>query len=461
MLRRGAIHESMRSFFFAAALALLSVSGTAWADPGGRLPPSAGARPAAAPLSTAHLPPVARPEPDLSSVGLTRSAVDVSAARTILEGQVTSAAAKMPAGVVSELRRNAQELSGRLDGAQVNVLHYRNETVGLEVLTAGGMKYRMTWPLAGTLRFFRQQGHAAPYRVSVSAIEGDARHTLEAREPGVRELPGTIVLRSVRDPSSKLSGPGPDFTRGVRTIEAADGTHQTLPPAFVKRATGEVERVEDLNPPRALTQPEKARALEMMINGAHDMSRTASAGTTPTLVKATDAKVLSTKADENIAAAAKFVLENYEKLPINMRTAVKLHDMITAGIEERYNQPEKLKRLETFFRWTDSDAGRELAESDPVAFAERLHYYVVSLDTLDGGNGRTGRLLVDLVLLQHGLSPARYGSRDDYYAKASPEWGATVRQSSKLAETDERVRYFRECVAGGEAFVKEPVATLH
>lgn len=97
-----------------------------------------------------------------------------------------------------------------------------------------------------------------------------------------------------------------------------------------------------------------------------------------------------------------------------------IHSLILKGINDawagRYRQvpvrisgsevvlPNYVKvpsLMENFMRWLQSIQGEH-----PVKIAADAHYKLVSIHPWVDGNGRTSRLLMDLILIQHGYPPA-------------------------------------------------------
>ncbi|MEK7185786.1 MAG: Fic family protein, partial [Patescibacteria group bacterium] len=102
------------------------------------------------------------------------------------------------------------------------------------------------------------------------------------------------------------------------------------------------------------------------------------------------------------------------------RDILNIHAFILKGIDEkwagRYRQvsvrisgssvvlPNYVKvpsLMKDFMRWLSSIAGEH-----PVKIAADAHYKLVSIHPWIDGNGRTSRLLMDLILIQHGYPPA-------------------------------------------------------
>jgi len=130
----------------------------------------------------------------------------------------------------------------------------------------------------------------------------------------------------------------------------------------------------------------------------------------------------------NHAAALRKVLE-IARSPVSTLTEhilLDLHAMILRGLDDvnagRYRSipvrisgsrvvlpnPAKVAGLMSdFFNDLMSMAGRH-----PVAIAAEAHYRLVTIHPFIDGNGRTARLLMNLILLQNGFPPALIRTRD-------------------------------------------------
>ena len=130
----------------------------------------------------------------------------------------------------------------------------------------------------------------------------------------------------------------------------------------------------------------------------------------------------------NHAAALRKVLE-ITRSPVSTLTEhilLDLHAMILRGLDDvnagRYRSipvrisgsrvvlpnPAKVAGLMSdFFNDLMSMAGRH-----PVAIAAEAHYRLVTIHPFIDGNGRTARLLMNLILLQNGFPPALIRTRD-------------------------------------------------
>src|SRR5262245_56447447 len=75
-------------------------------------------------------------------------------------------------------------------------------------------------------------------------------------------------------------------------------------------------------------------------------------------------------------------------------------DVRAAGTEHVYPPHLRLRELmENFVYWLNSS---DAAKLHPVEFASEAHYRFVSIHPFRDGNGRVGRLLMNLTLLRHG-----------------------------------------------------------
>jgi Fic family protein len=130
----------------------------------------------------------------------------------------------------------------------------------------------------------------------------------------------------------------------------------------------------------------------------------------------------------NHARALDFVHSLIDKKPsqITEHDILTIHAMILKGIEDehagRYRtiavrisgstvilpNPRKLPTLmEDFHDWLTQKHGLH-----PVAFASEAHYQLVTIHPFVDGNGRTARLLMNLLLLMQGYPPAIIRPRD-------------------------------------------------
>ncbi|MCP4131281.1 MAG: Fic family protein [bacterium] len=83
----------------------------------------------------------------------------------------------------------------------------------------------------------------------------------------------------------------------------------------------------------------------------------------------------------------------YRNVPVFIRQKDKIH---------RFAEPFIVPKLmEDFFSWLKTPT-----QDHPVIFASDAHYKLVSIHPFIDGNGRTSRLLMNLILIQNGYPPA-------------------------------------------------------
>lgn len=130
----------------------------------------------------------------------------------------------------------------------------------------------------------------------------------------------------------------------------------------------------------------------------------------------------------NHAKALNFIHTLLKKKPseLNVKDILAIHEMILRGIDDsnagHYRSipvrisgstvimpnPRKVPDLMgEFHRWLTSEH-----DLHPVAYAGEAHYRLVSIHPFVDGNGRTARLLMNLLLLMYGYPPAIIRKRD-------------------------------------------------
>ncbi len=130
----------------------------------------------------------------------------------------------------------------------------------------------------------------------------------------------------------------------------------------------------------------------------------------------------------NHAKALDFVHSLVAKKPsqLSAKDVLAIHDVILKGIDDDHAgyyrsvpvrisgsrvvlpNPRKVPDLmDEFQAWLKSKHGLH-----PVAFAGEAHYRLVTIHPFVDGNGRTARLLMNLILMMHGYPPAIIRKRD-------------------------------------------------
>ena len=120
--------------------------------------------------------------------------------------------------------------------------------------------------------------------------------------------------------------------------------------------------------------------------------------------------------------------------PINEREVLSIHNLILRGIHPedagRYRKVQVMiqgsshmppqpflvtKEMEDFFIWFETNKN----SLNPILLAAEMHERLVTIHPFIDGNGRTSRLVMNLILLQHGYIIANikgdYESRMQYY----------------------------------------------
>lgn len=193
----------------------------------------------------------------------------------------------------------------------------------------------------------------------------------------------------------------------------------------------------------AAPSPEfKSRFLAIMSAGSLEVSRTKVHGGRYLTPAETPTESIPALAERNFHEAATLVVERAADLPLSRATAERLNailtrDLVPAAIA---GAPDYRRPAGAFYDWLESDAAAALGRADPVALAERVHYEISALDAFPDGNGRTARLMADLVLLRHGMPPVYYSGIEDYFARGNPR---------APAGREARDRYFREMAERG------------
>ncbi len=130
----------------------------------------------------------------------------------------------------------------------------------------------------------------------------------------------------------------------------------------------------------------------------------------------------------NHAAALDYVSSLINKKPNQLMISdiLKIHEMILRGIDEKnagcyrnvavlisgsaviMPNPVKVPKLmDEFWIWLVSEHNMH-----PVEFAAEAHYRLVTIHPFIDGNGRTARLLMNLILMMYGYPPAIIRKRD-------------------------------------------------
>ncbi len=209
------------------------------------------------------------------------------------------------------------------------------------------------------------------------------------------------------------------------------------------------------------TPMEKEVAKDLILLGSLNVSRTKVQGAN-LLVTTLKGQQVTDLAEKNFSQAIDYILENYQDLPINLTTAQEINKILTKGLVPENDlgnplyrpdgiQPQELdffigSQPKDFYQWMESEAARKLIKDNPVLLAEIMHNTLAANDAFPDGNGRTSRLMADLVLLKAGYAPAKYTNMDDYFAHGNSR-AAVTRFFRKI--------YFDEIVRDGQEHLRQ------
>ena len=160
--------------------------------------------------------------------------------------------------------------------------------------------------------------------------------------------------------------------------------------------------------------------------------------------------------EQNYRRAVDFVLANAHELPLDLETATRLNRLLTEGLvpERILGQASFRADASRFYRWLASPRAEALGRRDPVALAERVHAGLGYFDAFPDGNGRTARLMADLVLLKHGRAPALFTTLEEYF-----ERGIFSRDmADKGLRRRSQIAYYREAARRGQVELERLLA---
>jgi Fic family protein len=124
---------------------------------------------------------------------------------------------------------------------------------------------------------------------------------------------------------------------------------------------------------------------------------------------------------ETIQHAAAFAnLLERRKAPIRFSTGLELHEEVFRGIKAdagqwrrvnvriagmKHTPPRMEKVVPMMSAWEEEYAKRDMEGEDELALAARMHFEFESIHPFSDGNGRVGRLLLNLHLVKHNWPP--------------------------------------------------------
>lgn len=172
---------------------------------------------------------------------------------------------------------------------------------------------------------------------------------------------------------------------------------------------------------------------------------------------------------------------------LNERNLLKIHDLILRGIDlnnagryrrdrvrisgSRHIPPNPMKLPDLMFAYFAEYETRK-SMLHPVILAGNMHQKLASIHPFIDGNGRTARLVMNLILLRNGYPAANISSnkqeRDDYYCsleKSDMEGDSTdfqrlVLKTEKLAQINYLNMFYPDVKEGRGVYFLEKIAPI-
>src|SRR2546426_6343273 len=244
----------------------------------------------------------------------------------------------------------------------------------------------------------------------------------------------------------------------VRILSEAD--------RLLSRLAGEAGR---LPKPEILLRPLMSReaVLSSRIEGTHtglDELLAAEAGAAEPADEADWREV------SNYLRALDHGLKRRREIPLSLRLVRELHEQLVRGVRGSAGAPGEVRRIQN---WIGPPGARSPADATyvpppPDALADCLdawekflhdrslpplvhialaHYQFEAVHPFLDGNGRVGRLVITLLLLDHDLLRTPFLPLSAYFEATRPEYYATLRAVSQAADWDGWLRYFLTGVA--------------
>jgi hypothetical protein len=234
--------------------------------------------------------------------------------------------------------------------------------------------------------------------------------------------------------------------------------------------------------PKPLDPATRERMVEIIVHGNAGIISTIAKGTTPDWANRANLSPAEARAQalRNLRTAAEWIVDNARTAPLKAETWAHVNALLLDGFVEprevHWSTADDLNdRIASFTGYRGSinangdphDLPAAYAHvrtftvsGDPIEVANRFIRYPEgrSFEHFPDANSRTGRLMADFILIQHGMGPALYTDADDYYARGSrvvlTEAGMESRSESASLE------YFRQVVARGQWALKHATVPL-
>jgi len=244
----------------------------------------------------------------------------------------------------------------------------------------------------------------------------------------------------------------------VRVLSEAD--------RLLSRLAGEAGR---LPKPEILLRPLMSReaVLSSRIEGTHT-------GLEELLAAEAGAAQPADEADwrevSNYLRALDHGLKRRREIPLSLRLVRELHDHLVRGVRGSAGAPGEFRRIQN---WIGPPGARSAADATyvppppdalagcldawekflhdrslpPLVHIGLTHYQFEAIHPFLDGNGRVGRLVITLLLLDHDLLRTPFLPLSAYFEATRSEYYATLRAVSEAADWDDWLRYFLTGVA--------------
>ena len=163
-------------------------------------------------------------------------------------------------------------------------------------------------------------------------------------------------------------------------------------------------------------------------------------------------------------------LKRRREIPLSLRLVRELHEHLVRGVRGSTGAPGEFRRVQN---WIGPPGARSAADASyvppppdalagclnawekflhhrslpPLVHIALAHYQFEAIHPFLDGNGRVGRLVIILLLLDHDLLRTPFLPLSAYFEATRPDYYATLRAVSEAADWDGWLRYFLTGVA--------------
>ena len=186
----------------------------------------------------------------------------------------------------------------------------------------------------------------------------------------------------------------------------------------------------------------------------------------------------------NYVTALRYVLSPDRRLPLSLPLLREAHELMLSGVRGDYATPGEFRRSQNWIGapgcvldtatyvpppperlWDCLDAFEKYLHADhtmpPLITIACLHYQFEAIHPFVDGNGRIGRLLVTLLLVEWGLLPAPLLDLSAYLEPRRDEYYARLLAVSTQGDWAGWVRFFLDVLAHQAADARNRAVALH